>query len=484
MIAHRHAVLEVPLLPGKERQVWEVEAMVTFKANGGPVKASLALPATPAGFRLLTESTASPGYGLHYRDRATGRSAQWTKRGAEGQQRLYYAAQFLTAPRDTPLAEIPPRPPRSVVWERPLGTAAEQVLERARQRSADSFSLARELASRLAEPGRNEHLQLLAKRFAPPELMVRLLHQAGISARIVHGLRLGDGRRRQSTEQWVYVLEDDRHLLLDPRTGEAGRPDNLLLWTTGQIPLLEVEGGEGSQVHFSMLRNQAPASTAMRSEAQDRSLLNFSIHALPLEEQALFKNILLIPVGALVVVLLRILVGIKTSGTFMPVLIALAFMQTTLLTGLIAFLLIVGTGLVIRNYLSHLNLLLVARVSAVIITVILIITAYSLLAYRLGINEGLVITFFPTIILSWTIERMSILWEEEGPREVLIQGGGSLLTAVLAFLAMNEPLVRHLSFNFLGIQLVLMALILLLGSYTGYRLSELRRFKHLAEERD
>jgi len=282
----------------------------------------------------------------------------------------------------------------------------------------------------------------------------------------------------------VYVLEDDRHLLLDPRTGEAGRPDNLLLWTTGQIPLLEVEGGEGSQVHFSMLRNQAPASTAMRSEAQDRSLLNFSIHALPLEEQALFKNILLIPVGALVVVLLRILVGIKTSGTFMPVLIALAFMQTTLLTGLIAFLLIVGTGLVIRNYLSHLNLLLVARVSAVIITVILIITAYSLLAYRLGINEGLVITFFPTIILSWTIERMSILWEEEGPREVLIQGGGSLLTAVLAFLAMNEPLVRHLSFNFLGIQLVLMALILLLGSYTGYRLSELRRFKHLAEERD
>jgi len=183
-----------------------------------------------------------------------------------------------------------------------------------------------------------------------------------------------------------------------------------------------------------------------------------------------------------VVVLLRILVGIKTSGTFMPVLIALAFIQTTLITGLVGFLLVVAVGLVIRNYLSYLNLLLVARVSAVIITVIAIISVFSVLSYRFGLNAGLTITFFPMIILSWTIERMSILWEEEGPKEVLIQGGGSLLTAVLAYLAMNNPWVRHITFNFLGVQLILMALILLLGNYTGYRLLELRRFKPVTED--
>ena len=104
------------------------------------------------------------------------------------------------------------------------------------------------------------------------------------------------------------------------------------------------------------------------------------------------------------------------------------------------------------------------------------------LSYRFGLNAGLTITFFPMIILSWTIERMSILWEEEGPKEVLIQGGGSLLTAVLAYLAMNNPWVRHITFNFLGVQLILMALILLLGNYTGYRLLELRRFKPVTED--
>jgi hypothetical protein len=154
----------------------------------------------------------------------------------------------------------------------------------------------------------------------------------------------------------------------------------------------------------------------------------------------------------------------------------MAFIQTSLITGLVGFLLIVGTGLMIRSYLSYLNLLLVARISAVIIMVIGIIAMFSVIAYRFGLTEGMKVTFFPMIILAWTIERMSILWEEEGPHEVLIQGGGSLLVAVLAYLAMNNDLIRHLTFNYLGIQLVLMA-----GNYTGYRLLELKRFKPMTE---
>ena len=117
-----------------------------------------------------------------------------------------------------------------------------------------------------------------------------------------------------------------------------------------------------------------------------------------------------------------------------------------------------------------------------IITVIAIIALLSVLTYKLGLTEGMRITFFPMIILSWTIERMSILWEEEGPKEVVKQGGGSLLVAVIAYLAMDNSLIQHLTFNYLGLQLVIMATVLLMGNYTGYRLSELKRFKPLADE--
>ena len=59
----------------------------------------------------------------------------------------------------------------------------------------------------------------------------------------------------------------------------------------------------------------------------------------------MFKLILLLPVGALVVVFMRVIVGLKTSGTFMPVLIALAFLQTELIPGVASFLLVVTIGL-------------------------------------------------------------------------------------------------------------------------------------------
>ena len=87
----------------------------------------------------------------------------------------------------------------------------------------------------------------------------------------------------------------------------------------------------------------------------------------------------------------------------------------------------------IRSYLSHLNLLLVARVSAVIITVIAIIGLLGF-SYRFGLNAD--ITFFPMIILSWTIERMSILWRG-GAREVLIRRAAA--HGGLGLFAMNNP---------------------------------------------
>ncbi|QEA39977.1 gonadoliberin III [Pistricoccus aurantiacus] len=478
---HRHVEFEVPWTPGEKRQVWEVEAQVDFVGQGDPVIVDMALPGPQQGYRLLTENTASSGFGLSFLEDERGRRAQWSIREASGPQQLYYSAQMLVAPQ----AKRPDTPPpklKKLVWEPPFDAAAKQVIERAHQRSADAYTFARELIRDFTGDRQGENVRLLLTQFEQVPLLVKLLNEAGVHARQVSGLLLEDGRRRQSLTSWlqVYNAKGD-WVLFNPYTGEQGRPENLLLWEDRGEAVLDVEGGSNSRVYFSMIEHNQPAAAAVRNQLSNDTLLNFSIHSLPLEDQALFQTILLIPIGALMVVFLRVLVGIKTSGTFMPVLIALAFIQTTLLTGLIGFLLVVAVGLVIRNYLSYLNLLLVARVSAVIITVIAIIAIFSVLSYRFGLNAGLTITFFPMIILAWTIERMSILWEEEGPKEVLIQGGGSLLTAVLAYLAMNNPWVRHITFNFLGVQLILLALILLLGNYTGYRLLELKRFKPVTE---
>ena len=85
----------------------------------------------------------------------------------------------------------------------------------------------------------------------------------------------------------------------------------------------------------------------------------------------------------------------------MPVLIALAFLQTSLVAGLISFILIVTIGLALRSYLSRLNLLLVARIATLIVMVIFLISAFSIIGYQLGYSTGMTITFFPMIIIAW-----------------------------------------------------------------------------------
>lgn len=476
---YRHIEYKIPWWPEESLVTWTVEARVKLESDSDATSVRLIRPLTQNNYTLLDESTASPGFGVAYLDDEY--AVEWTKREVTGVQTLFYRATFLVDDSQMGIETKAPDIP-SVIWDEPYQTAARQILDEVKEKSADPVSFAQQLFIALAQD--NENTALLKTEESNITLLaVRLLNQNYISASTIYALKLEDGRRRQTFKTLVKVwFDDSKAVIFDPVTGMRGVPKNHLLWSQRPSPILDVVGGYNSNVTFSIIRQRESVSAAIRAQQKSsHDLISFSIHALPLEEQALFKTILLLPVGALIVCLLRILIGLKTSGTFMPVLIAVAFIQTSLVTGLVGFLLVVFFGLLLRSYLSRLNLLLVARISAVIITVIAIIGIFSVTSYQIGLNEGLKITFFPMIILAWTIERMSILWEEEGSKEVFVQGGGSLLTALFAYLAMTNDLVRHLTFNFLGVQLMLLAFILALGNYTGYRLFELVRFKSMVK---
>ena len=475
----RHMETGIPFLPGQERSVWLVEARVDFVATGGAVSASLSLPdKLLPGYELYEEQAASPGYGFSIITVDGDRRAQWTKRTAQGEQSLYYSAQFVEAdPTDTMIGGQA-REEHPIYWDDAQEIAAQQVLSRARETSSSAQSLTRELIKLLNSPSPDQNTALLRSDQADQaELLMRLLDRAGIASRSVMGLYLEDARRRQVLTPMVEVHAGELWLLFNPQTGEVGVPHNLLLWHRGGVSVLDVTGGRNSRVSFSMIQQSVPARQLALANSSDSAFSRLGVHRLPIEEQSMFKLLLLLPLGAAVVVFMRVMIGLQTAGTFMPILISLAFLQTSLLPGLISFISVVAIGLVLRSYLSRLNLLLVARIATLIVLVIFVISALSIIGYQLGYSTGKTITFFPMIIIAWTIERMSILWEEEGPHEVLIQGGGSLFVAVIAYLLMQWPLLKHLTFNFPELNLVLLALIMAMGQYTGYKLSELRRFR-------
>ncbi|MDN3653746.1 inactive transglutaminase family protein [Thalassotalea ponticola] len=477
-IYHRHTKMGVPLTPGEQIDIWQIEAEIEFTATGNPVTAKLTLPKDNR-FTLVDEFTASPGYGMHISREEKAPSVTWSKREAEGKQRLYYQASVKRA--IDPAPQPAPTGSKDVeVLTEPLQSSLNDLFKKIFSRSGDNASLV--MQARQALNSDDQDVAILKSSHSKSSIFTKLMLMAEIPTQMVRGLVLEDGRRKQSLIPLVQIYFDEQWHLLDIESDVFDDELPVLVWQQGAPSLLDVVGGRNSKVQFSISKTTTSAVIEANNAATKGDFFDFGLYQLPLAEQNLFKGILLLPIGALVVVFLRVIIGLKCSGTFMPILIATSFIQTELLNGVIGFLLIVSAGLLIRSYLSHLNLLLVSRISAVVIVVIGIITVFTVFAFRMGLTEALTITFFPMIIMAWTIERMSILWEEEGGKEVLIQGSGSMIVAVVAYLLMDNYLIRHWAFNFLGVHAIVMALILMMGQYTGYRLLELRRFRPMAED--
>jgi hypothetical protein len=484
-----------PLLPGQYRDVWTVETKTSFQpSSNGPVEVELVLPTLLAGWSNLDEHFASSGFGFSVVDdladtgsASVSRRARWSRETLDRPTTLYYKMQIYRTADSNALPDYPLAYPVAPSLEPDQLAAMQRLVAKLGEQSSGPETFTILLLQEFLRKSPDQDTLFLSSSYQDDKLTVIMdvLRYRGIPAHQLRGIFLEDGRRRQTLSSLVEIYDGQQWLILNPNTGSTGLPHNFFIWQRGDGSVLNVIGGRNSSLEFALLSNSLPvkALVGMGQQSEKVNLLDFSIYALPVEQQGIFKGLLLIPVAVMVVVLMRILVGVRTSGTFMPVLIALAFIQTTLLVGLIIFLGLVGAGLWIRSYLSQLNLLLVSRVAAVIIVVIVLMAVLAVTSYKLGLDQALTVTFFPTVIVAWTIERMSILWEEEGGHEVLVQGGGSLLVAILAYLAMSTAIIEHLTFNFPELLLSLLGVILIMGKYTGFRLSELYRFRDLVNKK-
>ncbi len=486
LAGYKSRVLQVPFWEGERVDEWLVEAKVSFVATGRQVKARLSLP-SDAIDQSAGQESGSLGY--HYTvEKAPPEeyTAVWSAEAREDAQALYYRVRFkeglLSGGEPEPAVGVPPAPdvpnlPGS------LGMAAKSIVSRAKAVSADPDSLFVALFEQLKGGIASQEYVLVKRHYeregmADPNISmgIDLLGMAGVPARLAYGVQLNEANSGQPPVPLLEYYDGAFWKVrdpLDPSKVLDGR--EMFVWHRGGGPLLDVTGGENSRVSFTVVKDRIPLATL--TDLRDSPLLVSTILALPASERAVFRYIVLIPLGAFVVVLMRNLVGIPTLGTFMPVLLALALLELPLVQGLVMFSLLVGAGLWFRFLLSRMNLLVVPRVAACVVIVTLLMMLMGVVSHKLGMSVGIKITLFPMIIIAWTLERMSLIWEEEGKRSAFTQVGGTILVAVCAYWFMKVSQVQYWAFYFPELLLILLAGILLIGRYTGYRVSELIRFK-------
>jgi hypothetical protein len=482
---YKWQVLDFPVTRDQEASVWTIESTISFDSGPGSIKVNLLVPTLTPGFRMLNDLPVSRGYGFSINYGSGGREAQWAIRRADGPQTIYYRISVYEDEGADQSDTIPPFPPPPVINE-PFRTAVDVIVAEVREHSADTASFTAELLRRINDPSPDPNIELLvanaATRAEFVDSLTTILAAARIPARAVHGFELQGRQRNAEPLTWLEIHDGDTWRFFDPMSGEEGLPSRFLVWWRGNDPLVSVEGGSNVQVTFSVQENQLDAVAIAETQTvqQGASAIGFSLYSLPIQTQAVYSVLLMIPIGALIMVILRNMVGIDAFGTFMPVLIALAFRETKLFWGLVLFTMLVALGLSIRFLLERLRLLLVPRLSAVLIVVVILMLLISLVSHRLGMETGLSVALFPMVIIAMTIERMSVVWEERGAADAMRAGFGSLVVAVIAYAAMGWPWLEHLIFTFPELLLVVLALVVLAGRYTGYRLLELSRFKALS----
>ncbi len=487
LVLYRILWLGYPVLPLAAGQTWQLIINAYVTPQGEECVLSLALPAEHSGNMVVEERVVSGAYTFDILKWGPNRVGVWSGSGTSRPEAITYRATIHSRPGRSVATQSPllaPYPPSIGSQEQRLAEGIGrqwltlpplnrfQTAAAALQDQADDVSPA-DSAIR--------QWRILHRSHDRTDLALALLRASDLPARTVEGLRLAEEVQTRPVK-WIEVWTGRGWSNLNPETGEVYPPSSgLLPLAMGGLPAAGVTGAELSDIRWSLSR-QLVSQWKLLYERIARSphfLDRWSLLQLPPEFQGTFRILLLVPIGALIIAILRNVVGLPTFGIFMPLLIALAFRSTGTLYGVAIFSGVLLIGYVMRSFLDRLHLLLVPRLSVILTIVIACFTLLALVGNKLGLRELMAVGLIPFVILTLTIERFFIIIEESGGREAFLTAAGSVAVSVIAYRIISWEPLQLTFFVYPELILTVAALQILVGRYTGYRLSELYRFRNL-----
>lgn len=489
----------MPLLPADTRGLWQVELRVTVRGDGGQGSVAALIPASDAGQMVLDERSASDRLRFSIRTRDDSRIGVWSG-WLEGVQEIVYQFRVQSQTVGVELPEPPHEPPPVAMrpWQEPtpefpsrspevremLDQIAlpppENVIDRVRNLYA---FVAHEVAT--VPTAGDDAVLTLAQREGNPtgkeRLLVTLLRGSGVPARLVRGLELRE-RAMPAEKVWSEAFVDGVWIPMSTDDGFFGeRPADLVTLGGAGREAVEATGARAVGYRYHSLREHLrPEEVALLMAPEHPVLSRLSLYNLPVATQSALRALLVMPLAVLVVALFRNVVGVTTYGTFMPLLIAFALRSFPLSQGLALVAFVLSLGVATRLLLERLRLLMVPRLALLLCVVVLSVTALAVIGDELGARELFAGILFPIVILTMLVERFTIAIAEEGLREALVPAGWSVLVATTCYPVLRSGLLEHLTFTYPELVVVAMGVLVWIGGYTGYRVSDLIRFRSLA----
>jgi len=504
-VFYKTAVLGFDFSKTKPRISYFLETVIEFDGHGSPVEISLSLPENLSDQRAIDESFQSSDLKFSLSRNKGDRRGVWYGDNVSGKYRLSYTGtilrdkkQFIIDPTIATTEKIPPEIAANLLPDETIQSDDPQIesLADSLGLSPDStilFNLTRIFdyvakdLKYVSYSGTTDALTAHALGEAScggkSRLMAALARYLGIPARLVGGKIMTAGQSH-ATHIWLETYIKNQWVPFCPTNNYfAEIPDNYLILYYGEKPFVTHTKDINFKYYFHVKKRLLMPSNETLAKASASGIFSiwevFERAAISIE---LLRIIIMLPIGILIIVIFRNIVGLETFGTFMPALIAIGFRETGLLDGLILFSLIITFGALVRSVVNRFQLLHTPRLATILFMVITFMLGLAVLGTMYGYAEFSRVALFPLVILTLTVERFCIISEEFGFKESVRILVFTMIVASTAYLFMSWRELQIIMINFPELLLIVVALYIYLGRYSGFRLSELLRFKTLLKE--
>jgi len=189
--------------------------------------------------------------------------------------------------------------------------------------------------------------------------------------------------------------------------------------------------------------------------------------------------LLMLPIIATIIAILKQVVGITTFGLYTPSIITLSFLALGLKFGLTILFIIIVTGALVRKMLDRFHLLHIPRIAIVLTISTLIILLTLAFGTYLGISSIATIAVFPMLIMTTLAEKFVSALGGRGFFAASLLMLETTIVSLICYWVVEWHYLQNLILGHPEIILLLIFVNYAIGRWSGLRLMEYVRFREV-----
>jgi hypothetical protein len=189
--------------------------------------------------------------------------------------------------------------------------------------------------------------------------------------------------------------------------------------------------------------------------------------------------LLMFPIIATMIAFFRQVIGIKAFGIYTPSIIIFAFFSTGIKYGVVLFVSVILVGMAVRFLLRSFRILYLPRVAITLSIVALAMLLMLALGGSLQRTGLAAVSIFPLLIMITLVEKFIATQIEKGNKTAFYLALETLVISVIGYYLLKWGLLVDTVVAYPWVILLTIPVNIMLGKWTGLRISEYLRFKEI-----